>query len=65
MRYYLPDERTVEGKKNPEWRGQLGETITTLVDKGVSVRNPRSVEWQVNYHYLQGIRNFQIQPYRS
>lgn len=65
MRYSLPSEKTRDGKSNKAYRHDLSEVVRSLVDKGVSVRNPRSVEWKINYHYLQGVRHFFIESFKT
>lgn len=67
MRYWLPSERGIDGKRvsKEKYRKDLAAVVRMLVDKGVACRNPRSIEWQINYHYLQGVRNFYIESFRT
>lgn len=49
----------------PEDKAPLSRAMRDILARGKQVRNPRSVEWKINYYYLQGVRRFFIQSYET
>jgi len=43
----------------------LADTMFSMYEKGRSQRNPLSVEWTVNYWFLQGVRRFSIMSFKT
>ena len=49
----------------PKNKSRLAESIRQAVAAGRTYRNPLSIEWAINYWYLQGVRRFSIVSYKT
>jgi len=49
----------------PKDKSALADVLKEAVDRAKSYRNPLSIEWQVNYWWMQGVRHFTITSYQS
>jgi len=49
----------------PKDEEKLSTVITDIVNRGRSYRNPLTVDWTINYYYLQGVRKFNILSWKT
>lgn len=49
----------------PKEKAKLGRTLSRLVEDGKMELGPRRVEWYINYWYLQGVRKFWIESWKT
>lgn len=49
----------------PKEPDKLGRSLARLVDDGKMELGPRRVEWYVNYWYLQGVRKFYVESWKT